>query len=211
MLLKRWENLNNWAFAGIYVACAVLTFITEESQYRRLLAAFTPAGLFMALGSIASGAYILAGRSIWGVRLGWKCLDARWLSMSIIIGALLGAIVVLLLQMRGGQIRLVNAQAAIPAITVAPIAEELLFRAALFTLLAWLFDPLPKPLARVGTILGAALLFACAHEVYSPLRFLTLLLTGCALGWLRTVSGSVACSSVGHTAYNIAVVGFTGH
>ena len=100
------------------------------------------------------------------------------------IGALLGAVVVLLLQMRGGRIRLVSAQSAIPAITVAPIAEELLFRAALFALLTWLFDPLPKPWARVGTILGAALLFACPHEVYSPVRFLTLLLTPCpAIGY----------------------------
>ncbi|MBA3916688.1 MAG: CPBP family intramembrane metalloprotease [Acidobacteriales bacterium] len=211
MLLKRWENLNNWAFAGVYITCAILTFTTEESQYRRLLAAFTPAGLSVALGSIAAGAYILAGRSIWGVRLGWKHLNVRWLSMSIIVGALLGASVVLLLQMRGGRIRLVNAQTAIPAITVAPIAEELLFRAALFALLAWLFDPLPKPWAHVGTILGAALLFACAHEVHSSLRFLTLLLTGCALGWLRAISGSVACSAVGHTAYNVAVLGFTRH
>ena len=119
-------------------------------------------------------------------------------------------IVVLLLQMRGGRIRVVNAQADIPSITVAPIAEELLFRAALFALLAWLFDPPPKPLARVGTVPGAALLFACAHEVYSPIRFLTLLLTACALGWLRAISGSVTCSSVGHTACNFAGVEFTG-
>ncbi len=95
MLLKRWENLNNWAFAGVYITCAILTFTTEESQYRRLLAAFTPAGLSVARGSIAAGAYILAGRSIWGVRLGWKHLNVRWLSMSIIVGALLGASVVL--------------------------------------------------------------------------------------------------------------------
>lgn len=33
----------------------------------------------------------------------------------------------------------------------------------------------------------------------------------CTLGWLRTISGSVACSAIGHTAYNVAVVGFTGY
>lgn len=211
MLFERRENLNNWAFAGVYIACAILTFTMDESQYRHFLAVCTPGGVLGVLGCIAAVAYILAGQSIWGVRLGWERLSARWLGMAIVAGALLGAIVVQLLEMRGGRVRLVNAPTAIPALTVAPIAEELLFRAVLFALLAWLFDPLPRPLARVGTILGAALLFACAHEVYSPVRCLTLLLTGCAFGWLRTISRSVACSAAGHTAYNAAVVGLTGH
>jgi hypothetical protein len=48
MLLESRENLNNWAFAGVYVACAILTFTTEESQYRQLPAIFTPTGLFPA-------------------------------------------------------------------------------------------------------------------------------------------------------------------
>ena len=48
MLLESRENLNNWAFAGVYVACAILTYTTEESQYRQLPAIFTPTGLFPA-------------------------------------------------------------------------------------------------------------------------------------------------------------------
>ena len=72
MLLERREDFNNWAFAGVYVACAVLMFTTDESEYRHLLAVCTPGAVLGALGCIAAVAYILAGRSIWGVRLGWK-------------------------------------------------------------------------------------------------------------------------------------------
>ena len=84
----------------------------------------------------------------------------------------------------------------------APFVEEVYFRGLLF-------PALRSHIGSLAAILVTALLFALLHGVqlaFTPWPLAILFLTGWVLTWIRARSGSVACSFLVHSAYNIALL-----
>ena len=93
------------------------------------------------------------------------------------------------------------------AITLGPLAEELIFRGYLF----WVIGPL---LARLKVFAGAAtafvvaVLFALAHASKSGItgpQLVTIFSTGLLYGWLRLDSGSTVPPVIAHILFNAVI------
>ena len=85
------------------------------------------------------------------------------------------------------------------ACCLAPLAEELLFRGALFT---WLRQRLNAP----WTIVLTAMAFSGIH-MYPPLLPLAFAI-GVVFGWIRERSHSIAPAIVAHVAHNVLMVAY---
>lgn len=87
---------------------------------------------------------------------------------------------------------------AVAAVTIGPMAEELIFRGFLLPLFV-------RSMGVATGILLAALPFALLHGpqyAWSWRHVLLILLAGCAFGWVRYKTGSTAIAAVTHAAYN---------
>lgn len=82
----------------------------------------------------------------------------------------------------------------VAVVVVAPLAEEWVFRGALWTLLEDSFGPL-------GALLGSTILFSLYH--LDPLHIVSILPTAIFLGALRGLSGSVWPGVVAHCVNNV--------
>ncbi len=86
----------------------------------------------------------------------------------------------------------------VAVVLVAPIAEELIFRGALWSLIE-------EAAGSWWSLILTSLLFALYHQ--DPLHIAAVFWTGLFLGWLRLQSGSVWPGVVGHGLNNLLGVG----
>ncbi len=93
------------------------------------------------------------------------------------------------------------------AITLGPLAEELIFRGYLF----WVIGPLLARLkvrSGAATVFVVAVLFALAHAAKSGItgpQLLAIFGTGMLYGWLRLDSGSTVPPVIAHIVFNTVI------
>lgn len=143
-----------------------------------------------------------------GLRLTWT--DTGWGALAGAIGLLLAGFAASItayfvpdltsaaadaaaeLEQEGG--RLAITTFALMVMVGAPVIEELFFRGLFFAALR------KRGLGAVLTIIITAVVFAALH--LEPARFLVLLPTGLALGWVRWKTGSTGSAMVAHGLVN---------
>jgi len=135
----------------------------------------------------------------------WAAVAAVYLALSPVLGSLDGLFDVLaFIGSDGGRLAVVGPVLAVlsaaRAVAITPLAEELLFRGALY---GWLRRWWPA----WATIAATAAAFASIHGFLVVMPYA--LVFGIVTGWLRERTGSVAAGFVAHVLNNAMLVTMT--
>jgi membrane protease YdiL (CAAX protease family) len=209
-----WGYPDVMIFIGLFLASAMASLFLGTALLSRL---HLPKGLSEL--AVQSLIYVLA---FWGLALlfrihyqrpFWRSLGWERMCGNPILIAAAGLGTAFVVALIGGLVRTPNTDNPITqmlddprsrvfvvlfAVTLAPVAEELIFRGFLQPLLM-------RTLGTVGGILAAALPFGLLHfqEYGNEWRHALLVaLAGAAFGWMRHRSGSTKASSLMHASYN---------
>lgn len=144
-------------------------------------------------------------RGLAGAAVAWVAVAAVYLALWPVLGSLDGLFDVLaFVGSDGGRLAVVGPVLAVLSVAratvITPLAEELLFRGALY---GWLRRWWPAWI----TIAATAAAFAAVHGFLVVMPYV--LVFGIVTGWLRERTGSVAAAFVAHLLNNAALVTLT--
>jgi len=188
-------DISNWDLAIVVALLSAWSLIANVGRFIGLFAVLLIAGIpvLISVVGLRQSYFCPALRA-----LGWTVPSSRFLVVAIISGLSAAFAVVLIVRAAGISVIHDPAATAVLTVTIGPIVEELLFRGFLQTCLAAITGAIPA-------VIITAICFAAIHGPVSLLQFSCFTVTGALYGFLRLRSGSVATSTLMHSAYNFAL------